>query len=1570
MYSETLLKSVLFRPSRLSYPDAWVGHIPFAAWLVQLVKPLTFVELGTHSGNSYLAFCQAVQKNELHTKCYAVDTWKGDEHAGYYEDSVYQNLHKYHQDHYGSFSQMLRMTFDDACQYFSDESIDLLHIDGLHTYEAVKRDFETWLPKLAPHAIVLFHDTNVREREFGVWKLWEELCVQYPFHLEFLHSHGLGVLQLSQGKDTFHLDWLQSDSPHRPLLLDYFAAAGQRIVEQYQNQELKKAVNEKDLTAHALNAQAAEKEQSVQALKAQVVEKEQSVQALKAQVVEKEQSVQALKAQVKNKESLLNEIVNSKAWKVVLFFRRIRVLLIPPNSRRARVLRQGLNVIFFPFRKIRINQNLSLIRSSGLFDEDWYLSNNADVAQAEIDPARHYLLYGGFEGRDPGPYFSTGWYLTTYEDVEKSGINPLIHYLKHGREEGRSAQSADVINEHDSTDSFEMNQIDSNNKFVPLMDENFESQNAEIKLIAFYLPQYHPIPENDAWWGKGFTEWTNVSKAKPNFMGHYQPHLPGELGFYDLRIPEIQERQVELAKKYGIYGFCFYYYWFDRKRLLELPINNFMKNPNIDFPFCLCWANENWSRTWDGSENNILIAQNYSEESHLNFIRDIAPALLDKRYIRVDGKPLLLVYNVNSIPNPQQAVEIWRAEAKKMGIGEVYLVAVQSFGITDPRPFGFDAAIEFPPHPFGHTPNILHDMVSHKKMPQITNPQFNGGIFDYQQTALLFSQKKAPDYTLFKTIIPSWDNTARRQNTGDLFINSSPRQYRKWLDKTIKYTRDNFSDDKRFIFINAWNEWGEGTYLEPDRLYGYAYLQATYDSLMNKNVNVNVYESVSDPNKGEKNTQIKTVHSIRTLFQSITLERVRKALGYFVRGDIKNLKYKLLFLSQNTEPDSIYDTEKIELEYCAQFFRPKTENQTFQGKLKQEIDIIVPVFNGMDFLPVLFDSLYKNTDEPFRVIIIDDKSTDISVRPFLENLAAKYRNILLLFNEENKGFVKTINIASTHVQNHFVILNTDVEVPEGWLQRLMKPIIDDKNIASTTPFTNAGTIFSFPQINVDNNIFAGLDVNKVDSVFKLIDADLLSIDVPTGVGFCMGMNLDVWKKIGNFDENAFGRGYGEENDWCLRANSAGYRNVMVPNLFVYHKHGGSFLPEEKQKLIQGNLQKIFNRYPNYPVSVDNYIKSDPPKPLRMFASLLLMKIAANTEPVLVIDHGLGGGAGDYCTELVQKRLQAGQVVFLLTYSGPLQAIKLQVLYKEYETFFKVSNIEEFLILRDFLKFGEILYNNLVGYSDPVDVLKVILQIKNYSGAKLVAFVHDYYLICPSYTLIDNHGNYCDLPPLEICKNCLPKNSFRTPHDQQDILVWREAWTQFLDGADEVVCFSKNSQDLIKRAYAINDDKITVIPHNLLYTFKTRPNVNFKEPLCIGVVGTLNYHKGQAMVLELAKILAAKYPDIRIVIIGTTTVPISSSNITITGRYEKSDLPGLIEKYKINLCFFPSIWPETFSYVTSELMDLEMPICSFNLGAPAERIGQYKLGHLISEITAETAAREIVEFYNRLKKDRK
>jgi lipopolysaccharide biosynthesis protein len=301
--------------------------------------------------------------------------------------------------------------------------------------------------------------------------------------------------------------------------------------------------------------------------------------------------------------------------------------------------------------------------------------------------------------------------------------------------------------------------------------------------------------------------------------------LPGELGFYDLRIPEVQKRQIELARKYGIYGFCIHYYWFNRKRLLERPLNQFLENPDMDFPFCLCWANENWTRRWDGAEDQVLIAQTHTEVEHLAFIRDIIPHFLDNRYIRVNGKPILLVYRVDILPNPKLAVDIWRSECKKMGIGDIYLVAAQSFGITDPQPYGFDAAVEFPPHNLGYT------QVEKTKI-QITNPYFKGIIFDYNQAVQLMKKMVVPNYTLFRTVMPSWDNTARKQNDGFTWINSSPSAYQAWLEYTISYTKRFLPKDKQFVFINSWNEWGEGAYLEPDRLYGYAYLQATLNAIM------------------------------------------------------------------------------------------------------------------------------------------------------------------------------------------------------------------------------------------------------------------------------------------------------------------------------------------------------------------------------------------------------------------------------------------------------------------------------------------------------------------------------------------------------------------------------------------------------------------------------------------------------------------------------------------------------------------------------------------------------------------
>jgi len=362
-------------------------------------------------------------------------------------------------------------------------------------------------------------------------------------------------------------------------------------------------------------------------------------------------------------------------------------------------------------------------------------------------------------------------------------------------------------------------------EYVPICENDSEIVNeSRIKLIAFYLPQFHPIPENDLWWGKGFTEWTLVSRASPQFVGHYQPRLPGELGFYDLRLPEIQKRQVELAKKYGIFGFCFYYYWFGGKRLLDLPLKQFLKNPELDLSFCLCWANENWTRRWDGGEadSHVLIGQKHSDADDEAVIRDLIRFLRHPSYIKVDGKPVVLVYRVDRFPDSRRTAEVWREACRREGLGEIQLVRVDSFesAITTvpPAEQGFDAAVEFLPH---------HVSVPMKDRVKLLNPAFTGRVEDYEALALRGADYKEARYPHYRGIVPRWDNTPRRQDEPITFARSTPGAYQAWLEELLRYTREQNVGDARLVFVNAWNEWAEGAHLEPDRKYGRAYLEAT-----------------------------------------------------------------------------------------------------------------------------------------------------------------------------------------------------------------------------------------------------------------------------------------------------------------------------------------------------------------------------------------------------------------------------------------------------------------------------------------------------------------------------------------------------------------------------------------------------------------------------------------------------------------------------------------------------------------------------------------------------------------------
>jgi len=354
-----------------------------------------------------------------------------------------------------------------------------------------------------------------------------------------------------------------------------------------------------------------------------------------------------------------------------------------------------------------------------------------------------------------------------------------------------------------------------------------------VRAIAFVLPQFHPIPENNEWWGKGFTEWSNVTKAKPLFEGHYQPHLPADLGFYDLRLPEAREAQAALAREYGIHGFCYYHYWFNGRRILERPVDEIVASGRPDFPFCLCWANENWTRRWDGEDQEILLKQNYSPEDDVQHIRALAKYFQDPRYIRIDKKPLMLIYRVANLPDPAGTVSRWRAEMEKLGFPGIFLCNVENIpGDRVPRSVGFDAAIEFAPDstviPKAKRRSLPWRVA--RKLRLVDRTFKNHYISSYSELMQRMLSKPPVDYPRFSGITPSWDNSARRKMGALIFEGATPQLYGQWLSEIVKRTRQR-PPAEQVIFINAWNEWAEGNHLEPCTRWGRAYLEETLRGL-------------------------------------------------------------------------------------------------------------------------------------------------------------------------------------------------------------------------------------------------------------------------------------------------------------------------------------------------------------------------------------------------------------------------------------------------------------------------------------------------------------------------------------------------------------------------------------------------------------------------------------------------------------------------------------------------------------------------------------------------------------------
>ncbi|PVE25413.1 rhamnan synthesis F family protein [Microvirga sp. KLBC 81] len=422
--------------------------------------------------------------------------------------------------------------------------------------------------------------------------------------------------------------------------------------------------------------------------------------------------------------------------------------------------------------------------------------------------------------------------------------------------------------------------------YRPGRPPEFETTSAPVKLVAYYLPQFHPIPENDAWWGKGFTEWTNVTRARPQFPGHYQPHLPADLGFYDLRNEQVIEQQVNLAKSYGISGFCIYHYWFGGKRLLEGPLEVLYRRKDIDFNFCLCWANENWTRRWDGHEAEVLIGQDHSPENDVRYIDDALRYMDDPRYIRIDGRPVLIVYRPGILPDVQATIERWRKRAQESLGTDLFLVYAMTFGLSEhPATLGFDAAVQFPPH------NINAHEITQTVTP--FSSSYNGHVYDYGRLVsgargLLASF----DFPVIPTVFPSWDNTARRGDQGHCFIGSGPSGYASWLAEAALHAVDKPVGGGSFVFINAWNEWAEGAHLEPDQKYGHAFLRKSAEvlkpylplrSTSGKKMGPPQARAVLAPTDSEAQTQVaKIIHA----FYPDTLHELLSGLPEGARNDV------------------------------------------------------------------------------------------------------------------------------------------------------------------------------------------------------------------------------------------------------------------------------------------------------------------------------------------------------------------------------------------------------------------------------------------------------------------------------------------------------------------------------------------------------------------------------------------------------------------------------------------------------------------------------------------------------------
>ena len=484
-------------------------------------------------------------------------------------------------------------------------------------------------------------------------------------------------------------------------------------------------------------------------------------------------------------------------------------------------------------------------------------------------------------------------------------------------------------------------------------------------------------------------------------------------------------------------------------------------------------------------------------------------------------------------------------------------------------------------------------------------------------------------------------------------------------------------------------------------------------------------------------------------------------------------------------------------------------------------------------------------------------------------------------------------------------------------------------------------------------MFKNLSLAEIDDEFKKVKPRYTAL--PTGVGFCMGMSKYAIEKVGVLDADSFGMGYGEENDWCQRAIQAGYKNVQVENMFVYHKHGGSFLSEDKKRYLEEHAKILNKKHPTYNKQVARFFAVDPNKDLRKLLRYKLLKKSEKEKVIVAFDHDIGGGATSYLNNKQREYVENGYVFYIVRYSY-VQDFYQIFMYADKDKFkFYVKTQDELMQVLEYVGVKELWINELVTYPDLYNFMEKIETFRVEHELKLRMLLHDYFAICPTINLINTEKKYCGLPGCdENCEQCFANVHPDYSRDYKSMDEWRKRWKKFLDRCDEVFVFSNDSNTLLTKAYG-NLENIKVVPHQIGYMPKLDKEYKLTSTFNIGLLGILSFHKGSEIVKELIQEIEKRGWNARVTLIGYSVENIDSPLFSETGKYTPDSIPSLTLKRDIDMFLIPSIWPETFCYTAEEIMRMNMPVMSFNIGAPAERLIHYEKGFVVDTMTGAAIA---------------